>query len=140
MGPQERLNQYLKEVKNKPFKWGEHDCLTFTNEAWHRMYGFGWADDWLGRYLKQTEYGTRVLQQDEIKQEFGYFDLFKAIDDKLKPISHIPPTGSLVVTNKCERFVTGYAFGISNGIKAAFLNHYGLIYLPLDDVKKAWVN
>ena len=31
MGPRERLNEYLKRVKGKPFAWGSHDCLTFTS-------------------------------------------------------------------------------------------------------------
>jgi hypothetical protein len=51
MGTRESLNAYLKEVRDIPFEWGSHDCLTFTNNAFHRMFGEGWADDWLGRYM-----------------------------------------------------------------------------------------
>ncbi len=34
MGPRESLNDYLKSVSDKPFVWGQHDCLTFTNGAY----------------------------------------------------------------------------------------------------------
>jgi len=59
MAVRERLNSYLKDIRGKPFSWGEHDCLTFTNDAFVQMYGSGWADDWLGRYME----GNRVFRR-----------------------------------------------------------------------------
>ena len=134
------LDIYIKEVKNKPFKWGEHDCLIFSNTAWRKMYGFGWADDWLDRYYKETEYGIRTLRQDELKKEFGYFDFNKAVDDKLQRISYVPPKGSLVTTTKTERWAVGKALGISLGLKAVFVGKNGLTTFPIDEIENAWVN
>jgi len=136
MGPQKRLNDYLKEVADKPFKWGEHDCLTFTNEAWRRMYGRGWADDWLGRYMRPN--GSPMRRQ-ELQSEYGYWDFGRAVNDRLRPIDHVPPRGALVATKKAQRWAIGHALGICNGIKCAFLSGGGVVYLPVDDIDKAWI-
>lgn len=135
MGPRERLNQYLRSVKNCPFEWGQHDCLTFTNDAFAAMYGAGWADDWLGRYMD----GNRVLRANELRLEFKYSDFYMAVDARLDRVHHVPPLGALVTTKKARKWVTGVAMGICTGTKAAFLDKVGVIYLPLDDIDAAWV-
>lgn len=135
MGPRESLNAYLKAVKDNSFTWGTHDCLTFTNDAFHKMYGAGWADDWLGRYMD----GVRVLGRNELKREFKYSNFYKAVDDRLNRVDHVPPLGSLVTTTKARKWVTGVAMGVCTGTKAAFLDKTGVIYLPLDDIDAAWV-
>ena len=135
MGPRDRLSAYLKAVSAAPFAWGRHDCLTFTNDAYRAMYGMGWADDWLGRYMD----GNRVLRRKELKLEFGYSDFSKAVDDKLKRIDHVPPLGALVTTKKARKWVTGVAMGVCAGSKCAFLDKVGVIYLPMDDIESAWV-
>ena len=135
MGPRERLSAYLKAVSATPFTWGSHDCLTFTNDAYRTMYGAGWADDWLGRYMD----GKKVLGRKALKLEFGYRDFSKAVDDKLKRIDHVPPLGALVTTTKARKWVTGVAMGVCAGSKCAFLDKVGVIYLPMDDIDSAWV-
>ena len=135
MGPRESLNAYLKSVRAEPFVWGSHDCLTFTNDAFIAMYGNGWADDWLGRYMD----GDRVLGRRELKMEFKHSDFHKAVDARLKRIDHVPPLGALVTTKNARRWVTGVAKGVCVGTKAAFLDTVGMIYLPLDDIDASWV-
>lgn len=135
MGPRERLNSYLKAMKGEPFLWGQNDCLTFTNDAFKAMHGDGWADDWLGRYME----GNRVFRRSELVKEFGYSDFYRAVDDKLKRVDHVPPLGALVTTKKARKWVTGVAMGICTGSKCAFLDKVGVIYLPLDDIDGAWV-
>ena len=139
MGTQKRLNDYVKSVCNEPFKWGQHDCLTFTNGAWRAMHGNGWADDWLGRYMVQTPYGERPMRKEQLRSEFGYFTFVDAIDDKLTRISHVPPRGALVATDNVAEWGTGYGLGVCLGIKAAFLSRKGVIYMPVTDIAKAWV-
>lgn len=133
------LNDYIREVRDKEFKWGVFDCLIFTNEAWHRMYGEGWADDWVGGYMKETPYGKRVMRKEELQSKFGYFSFDQAANSKLRRIHHIPPKGSLVATKGIERRGIGYALGISLGAKAVFLSHQGLVYYPISSIEKAWV-
>ena len=135
MGTRELLNQYIQEVKEVPFKWGVNDCLIFTNEAWKRMYGHGWAEDWLGRYM--TPRGP--MKKNQLIKEFGFTDFTSAVDERLTRITSVPPRGSLVTTKKTQRWFIGCALGISVGTKAAFLSDKGVIYLPLDDVDKSWV-
>jgi hypothetical protein len=139
MGPQKQLNSYVKRVKDTPFKWGHHDCLTFTNGAWRSMYGRGWADDWLGRYMVETSYGERPMRGDQLRNEFGFFSFIEAVDEKLTRVDCVPPRGALVVTDKAEKWGIGYGMGISMGIKAAFLSRKGVIYMPVTDIAKAWI-
>lgn len=135
MGPEKRLNNYLREVKSKPFRWGEHDCFIFSNTAFQHYHGFGYADDWLGRYMN----GNDPMLPSKLRQEFKADTFDDAINNILTPINYVPPKGSLVATKRAERWLIGYALGISVGMKAAFLSRSGLVYLPLDEVDKAWV-
>lgn len=135
MGKRESLNEYLREIRQNKFSWGEHDCLTFTNSAYKAMYGEGWADDWIGRYMV----GRRPMHKYELIEEFGFTDFNKAVDEKLERINYTPPLGALVTTTKARRWVTGVAMGISTGNKAVFLQEEGLLYLPFDNVEQAWV-
>lgn len=139
MGPQERLNDYLAEVSTVPFEWGVHDCLTFTNGAWHRMYGHGWADDWLGRYFIKHDYGIRLLRKDQLRSEFGFFSFEEAIDLRLSRVGHVPPRCSLVASKGLDRFGVGYALGVCCGASCAFLSRTGVVYKPVDQIEKAWV-
>ena len=131
----ENLNAYLSEVRDSAFEWGKNDCFTFTNNAFHAMYGEGWADDWLGRYMS----GNVVLRRKELIDEFGSRSFVDAVDQKLKRIDYTPPLGALVTTKECQRWIIGVAMGICTGTKAVFLSKDGTLHLPLDDVHQAWV-
>ncbi len=135
MGQRESLNTYLKSVKDKKFQWGAHDCLTFTNYAFHAMYGEGWADDWLGRYMT----GSKLLRSKELKKEFGFSKFSDAVDRKLSRIDYVPPLGALITTKEAQRWIIGVAMGICTGSKAVFLSKEGVLYLPLDVIHQAWV-
>lgn len=135
MGQRESLNTYLKSVKDKKFQWGAHDCLTFTNDAFHAMYNEGWADDWLGRYMTRSQ----LLRSKELKREFGFTKFSDAVDQKLRRIDHVPPLGALVTTKYAQRWIIGVAMGICTGSKAVFLSKQGVLYLPLDVIHQAWV-
>lgn len=135
MGTRESLNAYLKDVRDKPFEWGVHDCLTFTNNAFHAMYGEGWADDWLGRYMVDG----RAMRRRELIEEFRKTDFIKAVDERLTRVNYIPPLGSLVTTKQSQRWVIGVAMGICTGTKAVFLSKQGVLYLPLDAIEQAWI-
>ena len=134
-GSQERLNNYLKSVKDEPFVWGKHDCLIFTNTAFKEMYGEGWGDDLVGRYM--TDRGL-PMRRDQLRVEFGYWSFEEAVDDRLERINYIPPRGSLVTTKHSQRWAIGVAMGISVGTSAVFLSKQGLLYLPIELIDKAW--
>ena len=130
------LNNYIVEVQHKPFEWGVHDCLIFSNTAWHRAFGFGWADDWLGKYMV----GGKPISQRTAKSVFGYANLDAALQDRLKRVDHVPPRGALVTSSKIERSFIGSAFGISIGLNAAFVSATGLVYIPITQIQSAWVS
>lgn len=132
MGPQANLNRYLREVANVPFRLGRHDCLTFTNEAWRRMYGHGWADDWLARYM-------RARSMDDLRAIYGHTGLEAAVDARLTRCVGVPPRGALVTGIEAGGWLTGRAFGIAVGANAAFLSRSGVVYLPISDIENAWV-
>lgn len=135
MGPQKRLNDYLRSVRTTPFKWGEHDCLTFSNSAFKLYHGFGYADDWIGQYMN----GSDPMLPSRLRREFGFDSFDEAMAGKLVEVDHVPPRGALVATKMVERWLIGYALGICVGTKAAFLSRRGVIYSPLDDIAKAWM-
>jgi len=137
MGTQERLNTYLKSVSHEPFKWGQHDCLTFTNSAFRAMYGEGWGDDLLGRYMGPD--GSPISRKNDLRKTFGYTTFDAAVDDRLTRIEYVPPRGALVTTTHSQRWVIGVAMGISVGTSAVFLSKQGLLYLPIELIDKAWV-
>ena len=132
---QKKLNQYIREVRNEPFRWGRHDCLTFSNTAFRHYHGAGYADDWVGEYMN----GDDPLLPSRMRDKFKAQTFDEAIERKLQPVNYVPPRGALVATKKVERWLIGYALGICVGTKAAFLSRSGVIYLPLDEIDKAWV-
>jgi hypothetical protein len=135
MGPRQRLNSYLREVRSKPFRWGEHDCLIFSNAAFAAYNGKGYADDLVGKYMADGEPALPSRLRDRFKADS--FD--EVVERRLRRVDHVPPRGALVATKRAERWLIGYALGICVGTKAAFLSRDGVIYLPLDDVDRSWV-
>lgn len=129
------LDQFLRDNKNSCFQWHTNDCLMFTNKAWEVMYGFKWAEDWVGRYTKNGLY----LKKNDLRKVFGYDTLEEAVADKLDR-SEYPVRGSLVMTDSIETPYLPKAFGISIGTKAVFLGKSRLQYMPLKYVTDAWVN
>ena len=132
----EALNTYISEVRDTPFQWHLFDCFMFTNTAFQRMYGKGWADDWAGEYISDT--GLYKTKSQLIKT-FGYNSLESAIDAKLTRINYVPPRGSLVTALAPPRWAIDRALGISIGTKAAFLGKSRLIFLPIQKIENAWV-
>jgi len=140
MGPENRISElhsFLKEVKDRPFKWGMWDCLIFTNEAFRRMDGEGWADDLLNRYMANGVPMTRV----QIRREYGYETIDDMLADRLERSFDVPPRGALVTSS--ETFLNagylGSGFGISVGSSAAFLSDTGVVYYPIEYIDSAWV-
>jgi hypothetical protein len=140
MGPQvniKELHAFLREVVNKPFAWGAWDCLIFTNEAFRRMHGRGWADDWVGRYMD----GGKPITTAQLRREYGYQTIDDALSDRLEQAYNVPPRGALVVggASALDTRYMGVGFGVSVGSNAAFLSERGVIYLPIEEIDSAWV-
>lgn len=137
MGPEgrKRLNAYLRQVIDKPFAWGEHDCLTFTNTAWAEMHGVGYADDWLGQYMRNG----KPIGKKSLQKAYGFDTLEDALDERLQRLDHVPPYGALVTSSRIKRYATGAALGIACGVRACFVAERGVVYTPIDEIKGAWI-
>jgi len=48
----EELSAYLDRVRDKPFKWGEHDCCIFTGACVEAMTGVDYLAPYLGYKTK----------------------------------------------------------------------------------------
>lgn len=131
----EGLISYVKEQRGKPFKLGEHDCFTFTNEAWRIMHGHGYADHFVGKY---ADLGPKAFAK-LMKKSFGHVDLIDALDHGMCRVSHVPPRGALVVSKSSRPYFTNYALGLALGLNAVFLGEDDVIFMPISDVDGAWV-
>lgn len=134
MGESDRLNAYLDNVSGLPFEWGTHDCFTFTNGAFRAMYGVGYADDWMGRYME----GSAPKRKRDLKLEFKHPTLLSALSSRMARVEQ-PVFGSLLTKTVNQRWVTGAAFGISIGSRGVFLSKEGLVRVNIEDAESAWV-
>ncbi len=134
MGPKDRLNIYLSNLEGIPFEWGTHDCFTFSNGAFRAMYGVGYADDWIGRYMN----GSSPMGATGLRREFKHSTLSNGLSSKLRKVEQ-PVFGSLVTSSQAQRWVIGASLGISIGSRAVFLSREGLIRHNIEDVESAWV-
>lgn len=135
MGPQGRLNQYLREQRGKCFDLGKHDCFTFTNGAWAAMHGSGYADQIIGKYANLGPKGFKQL----LTEAFGHDDIVACFDAHMTRVHDFPPRGAIVMTSKSARWYTGKALGIAVGAKAVFLADDDMVYLPITETEGAWV-
>lgn len=131
------LHAFLRDVSDRPFEWGVWDCLIFTNTAFQHMYGCGWADDWMGRYMA----GNRPLTRFQLRREYGHNTLEDALCARLTRAYDVPPRGALVVggASVIDPRYMGVAFGLSVGSNAVFLSTGGVVYCPIEHVESAWV-
>ena len=130
----ERLNRYIASIQSSSFEWGKLDCLIFSNNAFKEYWGFGYADDWIGRYMNADGPKTK----DQLRKEFGYMRLEPALDDRLRRCPAVVQ-GALVTTKKTDRWITGVALGISIGSRCIFLSKEGMVLLYSEDVEAAWM-
>ncbi len=81
----------------------------------------------------------RPMKRYELKKEFGFSNFPNAVDTKLERVDHVPPLGALVLTRQSQRWIIGGAMGICTGTKCVFLSKEGVLHLPLDAIKQAWI-
>lgn len=135
MGPQSKLNEYLRSQRGKCFQLGVHDCFTFTNGAWAAMHGGGYADQIIGKYAGLGPKGFKAL----LHEAFGHEDIVDCFDAHMQRVDGFPPRGAIVMTSKSARWYTGKALGIAVGAKAVFVGDTGVVYVPITEIDGAWV-
>ena len=130
------LNAYIIEVRDRGFQWHSFDCFMFTNTAYQRMFGTGWADSWIGKYIDSN---GLYMKRQALRDTFKAKTLEQAIDRQLKRVRYVPPRGALVTTKHTRQWVIGEALGIGIGSSAVFVGEKSLIQLPIEYISNAWV-
>jgi hypothetical protein len=127
------LAEYINRCSLRPFKWGEQDCLTFANTAYHKIKGFGFADEFLGSYT--TAKGAAVAHARFLKKT-GYKDIIEGFDDRMTRLqTKYPPRGTVVARPQEGNEFIPYAFGIMVNQYCAFVGSEYLIFSkPADDM------
>ena len=122
------LVKYLEDCRDKPFKWGEHDCALFTAK-WEKI---------LTNNSRFSEFFNKyktALGSFKALKKYGKGNLVSTVDAKLEKIDKKKITrGDIVSVNTNE----GIALGIYTGNKIAVVSLDGLIFLSLDDAIDCW--
>lgn len=136
-GWRQNLSGWIDEARHKRFAWGVHDCFIFTNTAWRKMTGKGYADEWYDRYYDRR---YRPLGADAMRREFGYDALDKALDQKLQriPVSSVAHGNLVGCVRYAAQNTTNVALGICLGEQSAFCGKHGLRFVDNDEIQFAW--
>lgn len=130
------LFELIESNRRTPFKWGVHDCFTFTNEAWRRLNGRGWADDWAGEYVENG----KPLLPSHLRRKFGAETFRQVVETRLNPVSgSAPPRGALISSVRSHRWAAGVALGICLGQSGVFVGVSGLVFHPIEYIDGAWL-
>ena len=124
-----RLAEAIETARDRPFRWGRHDCAIWAFDLRRDLTGcFDVAALWRGRYT--TERGAvRVMRR------LGWQSLEAAGRDLLGeplPSIHLAQRGDMVLAN------TGLGFGVCLGARAGGIAPEGLVLVPLATCALAW--
>lgn len=120
-----KLEAFLLDRRNAPFKWGENDCCLFVADAVKALHGIDYAKELRG-------YTTRFGAARRIYKAGG---LSSIVDAMLSPISPaLARRGDVVM------FVAqdGEALGLCVGSKFAAAGLDGVRFFGLEHAKRAW--
>ena len=133
----QNLLVWIEENKERRFSWGVHDCFVFTNIAWRKMTGRGYADEWYDRYYDRN---YRPLSTDQMRKEFGYQEVYQALDCKLKrvDVSSVEYGNLVGTTERSFKNTKRVALGICLGDTSVFVGTRRLEFLPTNDIEFAW--
>jgi hypothetical protein len=128
-GWERRLAEAVEAARDRPFRWGYHDCATWAFDLRRQIAG---GDDvaarWRGRY-------TTARGAERVMRRLGYASLEEAGRDLLGeplPSVNLAQRGDLVLAD------TGLGFGVCLGARAAGIAPSGLVLVPMSNCKLAW--
>lgn len=121
-----RLNKFIVEVRDAPFSWGDHDCVTFVVGAVHALTGRDMQEELgIARWTTEEEAEATI-------EELGGGSLYKALRRALGP--GVPGA-------KGKRgdiaFYDG-SCGVIIGRFAMFIGQEGHVFIPISKVQKAF--
>lgn len=130
-----RLIDFINSVRKKPFSWGDHDCLTFANNAVIVQKGTGFDSGYLSGY---DDVKGAIKAYATFLEESGYTDILEGLDQTFTRVTSFPPRGSIVAMPVSDGAVFPYSFGVMVSKYAAFVSEHGLMMFVPDDNYLAW--
>ncbi|CAN1576842.1 hypothetical protein MCELHM10_04027 [Paracoccaceae bacterium] len=128
-GWERRLAEAIEDARDRPFRWGRHDCATFAFDLRRHLTGsYDVAALWRGRYTTAPG-AVRVMRR------LGWSSLEAAGRELLgEPLAsvHLAQRGDLVLAG------TGLGFGVCLGARVAGIAPEGLVLVPLAACVLAW--
>jgi hypothetical protein len=121
------LWQAIEDARNKPFRWGAHDCATFAFDTRLALTGEDAAKAWRGRY--RTARGAHMVLRRRLKA---------ASHEEAATAILGAPLATIWLAQRGDIVLRGDSFGVCVGAEAAFLSPEGLVFWPLEPADKAW--
>lgn len=123
------LAELVEAYRDTPFAWGVHDCCMWAARVVQAQRGDDPAAQWRGTYRTARE--ARAL----IEREFGSMEQIPAkLGFEEVPVLSCQ-RGWLAAAKFPRR---GVALGVCLGTKAAFAGRFGLLFVPMSEVTRAW--
>jgi hypothetical protein len=124
-----RLAAYLEPLRTRPFRWGKHDCCTFTAGAVRAMTGVNAMPEFRGKYRDEASAEAAL-------KEIGAGSLIRTMNAKFKrvPVSHAHRGDIVMVDGNL-----GIAFGDISLHVGTEGEREGLIRHPRAKWRKAWI-
>lgn len=124
----ERLTDYLNASRERPFKWGEHDCALFVAGAIAAQTDVDFGDDWRGRYADEAEAEELLADVGGVEGLAGHYGLTELAAPQLAR------RGDVVLLMDGN-----YAcLGVCDGRGGMFVTPKGLRRVRLRDCRRAW--
>jgi hypothetical protein len=126
---EQRLNDYLADVFDKPYEWGTHDCALHAANAVEAQTGVDLAQSFRGQHSDEAGANAAISAA-------GYSSLAALVDDLLpRVVRSSAQRGDLVLTKEGNLAVVWGPVALAVGHDE---HSVGLIRIPREDWRKAW--
>lgn len=119
-----RLQAFIEANRDRPFEWGEWDCILMATACAAELTGVDKAADFRGQY-------TDKLSAAKVLREIGEGTLLRTISARFEP----KPPG---MAQRGDIVAVRASCGVCVGADGLFVSDEGLIPLPRADWTGAW--
>lgn len=125
-----RLLTYIRSIKKKPFRWGEHDCFIFAGSAIYAQTGEDIYSGAVGKYY-DSETAKQFCKENGFKSHIHYIS------------KHLSPRPSILHAMRGDivamRSVDGNpALGVCQGDGVYGIGDEGIYTAPLSNARKVF--
>lgn len=125
------LSEFVEEYRNRPFAWGDVDCMQITRAWVERATG---VDPHPG-----IEPYTTALGAARVLRDLGYDSLEAALDDHFAPRDPaFAQRGDIASFQSTDSPDFPIAIGVCVGADSAFPSENGLLFNPTSQCRNFW--